>query len=171
MLPRLEGREAEGGASCSDRAFFGGLVLRRRISGLCLSRLAFVGDANEGRFADAESCEGCSCGVASASFSGWTGIEVRGDVLRRFGAEVSIASELSFQLPVHGPGPLGSYFQSIDASSRVDEVNSNVDIDKRWGGVAARVASAWDVCLSQQSDTKLDEKKKDTSSLMIFQSK
>jgi hypothetical protein len=71
----------------------GELSLRRKISGLLLSILAFVGDANDGRFGDDAGLENGSVGVVD---SGWTATAVRGDVLRLLGAEVSIAQNLGF---------------------------------------------------------------------------
>lgn len=48
--PRLVGRELARAVFWSERDALGGLVLRRKISGLCLSRLALVGEAKEGLF-------------------------------------------------------------------------------------------------------------------------
>jgi hypothetical protein len=56
-----------------------------------------VGDAKDGRFAGAESWNGGFERLDSASFSGCTGTEVCGDVLRRFGAEVSMELEIGLQ--------------------------------------------------------------------------
>jgi hypothetical protein len=64
----------------------GDRLLLRRMSGLCLPRLALVGDANEGRFGDAPGTGGDSVGVVDS-----TGTDVVDDVLRRLGAEISIA--------------------------------------------------------------------------------
>jgi hypothetical protein len=59
--------------------------LRSRICGLCRARLAFVGDAKEGRLCRV--VVACSSGDAVAPISR----EVRGEVRRRFGADSSMA--------------------------------------------------------------------------------
>ena len=108
MPSRLVGRDAGSSVDLSDRDGFGGLPRRRRISGLCLSRLAFVGDAKDGRFLAAVAASvgvdpGAAFDWADASASGCTGIgiELRGDVLRRLGAEVSMVAQLRCLLPEH----------------------------------------------------------------------
>lgn len=98
VLSGVTARAAEGGASGEDRSLLGSLSRRLRISGLNLSRVARVGDANEGRLgrlATAPGRGGASRGVVDSS-SGWMAIAVRGDVRRLFGAGSSMVAQLSF---------------------------------------------------------------------------
>lgn len=95
MLSGVVAREADGGASGEDRGFLGWLSLRLKISGLNRSRLALVGEANEGRLGDEPARGRASRGVVDSG-AGWMGSAVRGEVLRRLGAEVSIAVQLGF---------------------------------------------------------------------------
>lgn len=157
MLPRLVGRDAGSAVVLSERDGLGGLPRRRKISGLCLSRLAFVGDANEGRFFAAVALSGgddpvpgfdCVC----ASASGCTGSEVCGDVLRRLGAEVSMVAQLKYWLPEHVDMLFWYVIESIDASRRVCRWGGHwwvLTWGSRWGwwwfcgGVAEEKSQVW----------------------------
>jgi hypothetical protein len=119
-LPVLSGvaaREAARGASGEDRRRRGWLSRRLRISGLKRSRLARVGEANEGRFGDEPGRGRGSRGVVDwASASGSMATAVRGDVLRLLGAEDSIAGQLSFWLVAHGRNLIQREIPVNDAS-------------------------------------------------------
>ncbi len=101
-LPVLSGvaaREAEGAGSGEDRSFLGWLSRRLRISGLYRSRVARVGEANEGRLGDEPGCGRASRGVVESVGPGaGAGIAaaVRGEVRRLLGAELSITAQLQF---------------------------------------------------------------------------
>lgn len=117
-LPVLSGvaaREADGGASGEDRSRLGWLSRRLRMSGLCRSRLARVGEANDGRLGNDPAGGSASRGVVD-SVSGWTGTAVRGDVLRLLGAEVSIAAQLCCPLYDHSRGKYRREISVNDAS-------------------------------------------------------
>ena len=117
-LPVLSGvaaREAGAGASGEERSRLGWLSRRLRMSGLYRSRLARVGEANEGRLGDEPARVGASWGVVDWG-SGCTGTAFRGDVRRRLGAGDSIAAQLSFRLCGHSRGQGRREISDNDAS-------------------------------------------------------
>ena len=95
VLSGVAAREAEGPASGEDRSRLGWLSLRLKMSALYRSRVALVGEANEGRLGDEPGRDKASRGVVDSG-SGCRAMAVRGDVRRRLGAEVSIAWQLGF---------------------------------------------------------------------------
>lgn len=119
VLSGVAAREAEGPASGEDRNRLGWLSLRLRMSELYRSRVALVGEANEGRLGDEAGRGRASRGVVdSGSGWGWRATAVRGDVRRLLGAEVSIAWQLGFWLHGHGLGRLGREMLASDALKR-----------------------------------------------------
>ena len=103
VLSGVAARDA-GRASGEERSRLGWLSRRLRRAGLYLSKLARVGDANEGRLVVVPARGGASRGVVVTvdSDSGWMGMAVRGEVLRLFGAEVSMVIQLGVWLSAHG---------------------------------------------------------------------
>jgi hypothetical protein len=90
VLSGVVGRDAAWGVSGEERRRLGWLSRRRRISGLWRSMLARVGEAKDGLVGEEPRRRGASWMEAEGCSSGWTATAVRGEVLRRLGAEVSM---------------------------------------------------------------------------------